>query len=192
MYLIAGLGNPERKYAATRHNVGFEAAFRVRAKENFPLEHVKFQAMVSLGKIGGEAVVVIRPLTYMNLSGRAVRETMNFYQIPPEQVIVIYDDVSLPFGTIRVRRGGSAGGHNGMKSIIQEIGTQDFPRVRIGVGEKPEGWDLADYVLSRFSKEEIEVIAQTVDVAADAAISIVTDGIEKTMNVYNTKGKEHE
>ena len=131
-------------------------------------------------------------MTYMNLSGRAVRETMNYYQIPPENVIVIYDDVSLPFGTIRVRRGGSAGGHNGMKNIIAEIGSQAFPRVRIGVGEKPEGWDLADYVLSHFTKEEIEQISRTIDEAADAAISIITNGVEKTMNIYNTKGKADE
>ena len=192
MYLIAGLGNPEKRYAATRHNDGFEAAFRVHEKENFPSEHGKFQAMVSLGKIGNESVALIRPMTYMNLSGRAVRETMNYYQIPPENVIVIYDDVSLPFGTIRVRRGGSAGGHNGMKNIIAEIGSQAFPRVRIGVGEKPEGWDLADYVLSHFTKEEIEQISRTIDEAADAAISIITNGVEKTMNIYNTKGKADE
>ena len=117
---------------------------------------------------------------------------MNYYQIPPENVIVIYDDVSLPFGTIRVRRGGSAGGHNGMKNIIAEIGSQAFPRVRIGVGEKPEGWDLADYVLSHFTKEEIEQISRTIDEAADAAISIITNGVEKTMNIYNTKGKADE
>ncbi len=192
MYLIAGLGNPDLKYAATRHNVGFEAAVRVREKEGFPSEHGKFQAMISLGRIGSEPVALIRPMTYMNLSGRAVRQVADFYKIPPENIIIIYDDVSLPFGTLRIRKGGSAGGHNGMKSIIAELGTQDFPRVRIGVGEKPAGWDLADYVLSHFTREEIEEIRKTIDLAADAAVSIVASGIDRAMNTYNTKGKEHE
>ena len=192
MYLIAGLGNPDLKYAATRHNVGFEAAVRVRETEGFPSEHGNFQAMISLGRIGSEPVALIRPMTYMNLSGRAVRQVADFYKIPPENIIIIYDDVSLPFGTLRIRKGGSAGGHNGMKSIIAELGTQDFPRVRIGVGEKPAGWDLADYVLSHFTREEIEEIQKTIDLAADAAVSIVASGIDRAMNTYNTKGKEHE
>ncbi|MBO6158756.1 MAG: aminoacyl-tRNA hydrolase [Firmicutes bacterium] len=187
MYLIAGLGNPDLKYAATRHNVGFEAAARLRDMKSFSTEHLKFHAMCSQGIIGSEKVLLIRPMTYMNLSGRAVREAMDFYKIEPDHLIVVYDDVDLPFGALRVRSKGSAGGHNGMKNIIQEIGSDAFARVRIGVGAKPDGWDLADYVLSHFTKEEIEIIRPVIESAAEACCLIVTDGAGKAMNVYNTR-----
>lgn len=187
MFLIAGLGNPEVKYAATRHNVGFEAAMFLHERLGFSSERNKFQALISQGKIGGESVVLCRPLTYMNRSGIAIRAASDFYGIEPDNIIVIYDDVALPFGHLRLRKGGSAGGHNGMKNIIEHLGTQDFPRVRIGVGEKPAGWDLADYVLAKFTKEEIPIIRDTVNLASEAAESIVRDGIDKAMNLYNTK-----
>lgn len=187
MFLIAGLGNPEVKYAATRHNVGFEAAMFLHERLGFSSERNKFQALISQGKIGGESVILCRPLTYMNRSGIAIRAASDFYGIEPDNIIVIYDDVALPFGHLRLRKGGSAGGHNGMKNIIEHLGTQDFPRVRIGVGEKPAGWDLADYVLAKFTKEEIPIIRDTVNLASEAAESIVRDGIDKAMNLYNTK-----
>ncbi|MCF0134983.1 MAG: aminoacyl-tRNA hydrolase, partial [Lachnospiraceae bacterium] len=150
-------------------------------------ERVKFQAQIAKGVIGGEDVVLVRPLTYMNLSGNAIRAVMDFYKIAPENVIIIYDDIDTPFGNLRIRESGSAGGHNGMKSIVQQMGTQDFPRVRIGVGAKPEGWDLADYVLSKFSSEEKPVIAETEERAAMAAAAIIEKGLSKAMNLYNSK-----
>ncbi len=187
MYLIAGLGNPDLKYAATRHNVGFEAVIRMHDELKFTPERAKFQAMISQGNIGGEPCILCRPMTYMNNSGIAIQAVANFYKIPADHVIVIYDDVSLPFGQLRLRKGGSAGGHNGMKSIISHLGTQDFPRVRIGVGEKPQGWDLADYVLAKFTAEEVVGIRETIAEAADAAEAIVSKGMDKAMNLYNTK-----
>lgn len=187
MYLIAGLGNPDAKYAATRHNVGFEAAVRLREQYIPGIEKKKFQSMMIQGTIAGEPCMILRPQTYMNNSGIAIREAANFYKIPPENIIVIYDDIALPLGTLRLRKGGSAGGHNGIKSIIAHLGTQDFPRVRIGVGGKPEGWDLADYVLGAFSKEETPVIREAIDLAAEAAAAILKKGMDKAMNEYNQK-----
>ena len=187
MYMIVGLGNPETKYASTRHNVGFEAAARLRDQYIPGSEKKKFQSMVIQGTIGGEPCLVMRPQTYMNNSGIAVREAASFYKISPDHIIVIYDDIALPLGALRLRKGGSAGGHNGIKSIISHLGTQDFPRVRIGVGGKPEGWDLADYVLGSFSKEEVPVIREAIDLAADAAAAILKNGMDKAMNEYNQK-----
>ena len=187
MYLIAGLGNPGLQYVNTRHNVGFDAALCLHDREKFSLERVKFNAMVSKGKIGEEDVVLVRPLTYMNLSGNAIRQVMDFYKIDPSCVIVIYDDIDLPLGKLRIRGFGSAGSHNGMKSVVQQLGTQDFPRIRIGVGAKPEGWDLADWVLSHFSKEDRTVIDETVKSAVDSACAIITKGLDKAMNLYNVK-----
>lgn len=187
MYLIAGLGNPDLKYAATRHNVGFEAAVRMHDTLKFTPERAKFQALISQGNIGGEPCILCRPMTYMNLSGVAIQAVAHFYKISPEHIIVMYDDVALPFGQLRLRKGGSAGGHNGMKNIISHLGTQEFPRVRIGVGAKPEGWDLADYVLSQFTPEEVPVIRDTIALAAEAAETIITKGMDRAMNLYNTK-----
>ncbi len=186
MYLIAGLGNPGSQYDNTRHNVGFGAAACLHEAYDFPPERAKLQAQVSKGVIGDEDVVLIRPLTYMNLSGNAVCAVMDFYKITPDHVIIIYDDIDTPFGAIRIREKGSAGSHNGMKNIVQMLGTQDFPRIRIGVGAKPEGWDLADYVLSHFSKEEQEIIQETEKKAAKAAAAIVEKGLSRAMNLYNT------
>lgn len=187
MYLIAGLGNPDLKYAATRHNVGFETVVRLHDELHFTPERAKFQALISQGTIGGEPCILCRPMTYMNHSGIAIQAVAGFYKIPPEQVIVIYDDVALPFGQLRLRKGGSAGGHNGMKSVIVHLGTQDFPRVRIGVGEKPAGWDLADYVLARFTPEEAVQIRDAIGQAAQAVQAIVTKGTEAAMNLYNSR-----
>lgn len=187
MYLIAGLGNPDLKYAATRHNVGFEAAVHLHDALHFTPERAKFQALISQGTIGGETCILCRPMTYMNNSGIAIQAVAAFYKIPADHVIVIYDDVALPFGQLRLRKGGSAGGHNGMKSIITHLGTQEFPRVRIGVGEKPQGWDLANYVLARFTDEEVPAIRKAIEEAAQAAEDIVAKGMDKAMNLYNSK-----
>lgn len=187
MYLIAGLGNPDLKYAATRHNVGFEAAMCLHEQQHFSSERGKFQALISQGEIEGESCILCRPMTYMNNSGIAVQAVAGFYKIPADHVIIVYDDIALPFGQLRLRKGGSAGGHNGMKSIIAHLGTQEFPRVRIGVGEKPQGWDLADYVLGRFTPEELPVIKETIQESAQAVQAIVTKGMDKAMNLYNIK-----
>ncbi len=186
MYLIAGLGNPEGKYAATRHNVGFEAAECLRKKLGCGLPRIRFHADIAQGKVGTENVLVVRPLTYMNLSGTAIREIADFYKIAPDHVIVMCDDVSIPFGHLRLRPNGSAGGHNGLKNIIEQLGSQNFMRIRIGVGEKPAGWDLADYVLCRMSAEEQQQIGETAAQAAEAAVCIIEQGLGKAMNRFNT------
>lgn len=187
MYLIAGLGNPELRYAATRHNVGFEAAARLSERYAQGREKRKFQSLMVQGSIEGEPCIILRPQTYMNNSGIAVREAAAFYKIPAERILVIYDDIALPLGALRLRKGGSAGGHNGIKSIIAHLGTQDFPRIRIGVGGKPDGWDLADYVLGAFTKEEQPVILETLDLAVKAAAAVLVKGMDKAMNEYNQK-----
>ncbi len=188
MILIAGLGNPEKKYAGTRHNVGFEAAEILRQQMGWGRTKTKFHSELVQGTLGAEPCLLCRPLTYMNNSGIAVREIADFYRIPPDQIIVIYDDIALPPGTLRVRGSGSAGGHNGIRSIIAHLGTQDFARVRIGVGAKPEGMDLADYVLGRFSAEELPLIRQACTQAAEAVQVWVRQGLDKAMNQYNRKG----
>lgn len=186
MYLIAGLGNPERKYANTRHNVGFDAAESLRREIGAGLSRVRFHAEISRGEIGGEPVIIARPLTYMNLSGNAIAEITSFYRIEPEHVIIFCDDVNLPLGHLRIRKAGSAGGHNGLKNIIERLGSDQFGRVRIGVGEKPEGWDLADHVLAHMNAEEQAVIAEAEKNAAKAAIVYITKGLNEAMNRYNT------
>lgn len=190
MILIAGLGNPDLKYAATRHNVGFEAVACLLEAYHIKGEKKKFHALLAQGDIEGIPCLFCRPQTYMNNSGVAVREIMDFYKISVSDLIVIYDDISIPLGALRLRGGGSAGGHNGMKSIIAHVGSQDFPRVRIGVGEKPPGWDLADYVLSNFSKDEIPVIGETIRQAAQAAACIVSQGLDRAMNRFNLKAPQ--
>lgn len=187
MYLIAGLGNPGSEYQETRHNVGFKAARMLAEKEEFPMEREKFSALITKGSIKDEDVIIVRPLTYMNNSGLAIRQVMDFYKIPVENVIIMYDDIDLPLGNLRIRENGSAGTHNGMRSIVSHLNSTNFPRIRIGVGGKPEGWDLADYVLSRFSGDEKEIIEETEMKAAKAAASIVKDGLSKAMNKFNSK-----
>lgn len=185
MYLIAGLGNPTREYAGTRHNIGYDTITRLCDDYGISLDSKKHKGLCGKGIIEGEKVVLIQPLTYMNLSGDCVKEAADFYKIDPEHIIIIYDDVSLPVGKLRVRAKGSAGGHNGMKSIIARLGTEEFPRIRIGVGEKPAGWDLADYVLGRFKTEELPLMREAVGNAAKACGLILKDGIETAMNRSN-------
>ena len=187
MYLIAGLGNPGREYENTRHNAGFASIDRLAEKNHISIDMKKFQALCGTGYIGGQKVLLLKPQTYMNLSGESLRAACDFFKIDPEQeLIVIYDDISLAPGQLRIRAKGSAGGHNGIKSIISHLGTQVFLRVKVGVGEKPQGWDLADYVLGHFSKEEQQVMQESFDRAADAAAALLSEEVQHVMNEYNT------
>lgn len=185
MYLIAGLGNPGREYETTRHNVGFMAIDALAGKLGVDVSTRKFLGYVGSSFIGGEKVVLLKPQTYMNASGESIRAAADFYKVEPEHVLVIYDDISLDIGSIRVRAKGSAGGHNGMKSIISHLGTDAYPRIRIGIGDKPARMDLADYVLSHFTKEETQTLQDAVTDAADAAALLITDGVQTAMNRYN-------
>ncbi|NMB43663.1 MAG: aminoacyl-tRNA hydrolase [Clostridiales bacterium] len=193
MYIIVGLGNPGRKYIGTRHNIGFDAITRISDDFNISLNINKHKAICGAGFIGGEKVLLAQPQTYMNLSGESVRALADFYKVSPENIIVIYDDINLEVGQLRIRKSGSAGGHNGIKNIIQHLGTQDFPRIRIGVGQKPQEWDLVDYVLSKFSDEENKVLRHALKNASDATKVLIDEDITAAMNIYNRKidiGKE--
>lgn len=191
MFLIAGLGNPGRQYEKTRHNMGFDTIDELIERHRIPQGGIAHKAMYGKGMIAGEKVLAVKPLTYMNLSGEAIREYVNYYKMDPEtELIVIYDDIDLDPGQIRIRKKGSAGGHNGIKSIIAQIGTQNFYRIKVGVGAKPKGWDLADYVLGRFSSEERELVDKAICDAADAVEMILKDGIEAAMNHYNGAAKK--
>lgn len=186
MYIIVGLGNPERKYDGTRHNIGFSAVTALADANNISIDTKKHKALIGKGVIAGQKVILAEPLTYMNLSGESVRELVDYYKISPsEELVVIYDDVALEPGRLRIRAKGSAGGHNGIKSIISHLGSQEFYRIRIGVGEKPAGWDLADYVLGRFPKEEEPIIRDALERAADACSVIMTQDINAAMNQFN-------
>jgi len=187
MFLIIGLGNPGPEYAWTRHNSGFEAIDKLAFDHKIKIGKTKRRAQVGEGVICAEKCVLIKPQTYMNLSGECVREQIAFYKAQPSDIIVIYDDTSLNVGEIRVRKKGSAGGHNGMKNIIRELDTDEFVRVRIGIGEKPPRWDLKDYVLSRFKKEEFDAMVEGVTRACEAVESIIKDGIDTAMNRFNKK-----
>lgn len=187
MRIIIGLGNPTRDYQATRHNIGFDTITRLSDEYNIPLDFKKHKALCGKGYIGGEKVIIAQPQTFMNLSGESVRELVDFYKVTNEDIIVIYDDVALDVGQLRIRPKGSAGGHNGIKSIIAHLGTDEFPRIRVGVGEKPRTWDLADYVLGRFDSEEQPVIREALGRAAKACEMMITDGIEEAMNQFNRK-----
>ena len=174
------------KFENTRHNVGFMAGDELAKKLNVKIDRAKFKALVRQVEIGGEKVLLMKPQTYMNLSGDAVREAMAFYKIPIDHVIVISDDVSLPVGKLRIRRSGSAGGHNGLKDIIAKCGGDGFPRVKVGVGEKPHpDYDMADWVLSAFKGDDLKTINEAVKKAASAAEVIITSGVDKAMAAYN-------
>lgn len=188
MYIIVGLGNPGKQYAHTRHNVGFDMIDILADKYNISVDIKKHKALCGKGMIGGQKVVLAKPQTFMNLSGESVRELVDFYKIDPEEeLIVIYDDISLEPGQLRVRPKGSAGGHNGIKNIIAHLGTQVFKRVKVGVGEKPKGYDLADYVLGHFSKEDRMLMEDAFGRAAEAAVCMMNDSMEHAMNQYNKK-----
>ena len=192
MYLIAGLGNPTKKYEGTRHNVGFETVDIIADSQGIALSSNKHKAVYGQGFIGGEKVILAKPQTFMNLSGEAIRALVDFYKIEPDHVLIISDDIDLPLGQLRIRQKGSAGGHNGLKNIIAHLGSQDFPRIKIGIGSKPEGWDLADYVLSKYSKEHRVVMTNAQKDAAEAAALIVSGRVSEAMNRYNTKKQKKE
>ena len=187
MKLIAGLGNPTPQYEGTRHNVGFDVADRLAEQYQIPLDTVKHKGVYGKGIIDGVKVILLKPMTFMNLSGESIAAVAGYYKIAPEDVIVIYDDINLDVGRLRIRERGSAGGHNGMKNIIAQLGTDTFPRIRVGVGMKPQNMDLVDYVLSRFSKEERMLVEDGYDRACAAAALLVADEIARAMNDYNGK-----
>lgn len=189
MYIIVGLGNPTSRYAGTRHNVGFEVIECLEKKYGIDVNTKKHKAMIGKGIIGTQKVLLVKPQTFMNLSGESVREIMDYYKAKESDLIVIYDDISLAVGQLRIRAKGSAGGHNGIKSIIQHIGTQEFWRIKVGVGEKPAHRDLADYVLGRFQGEEKEIMEEAFSDAADAVAVMLKDGIEAAMNQFNRAKK---
>lgn len=186
MYIIAGLGNPGREYVGTRHNVGFEVLDAVAAKFDIKINKLKFNGMYGEGKICGEKVLLVKPQTYMNLSGESIRDFAAWYKVDSTRTIIIYDDVSLPTGKLRLRPKGSAGGHNGVKSIIYQLNTDVFPRIKVGVG-KPENpdFDLADYVLGKFGRDEVKTLVASAITAAEAVETIIEDGMERAMAKYN-------
>lgn len=183
--VIAGLGNPGNKYEFTRHNVGFRTIDLISEKYGIRVNRLRHKALLGDGEINGTRVLLVKPQTFMNLSGESIREIYEWYKLPVENIIVIYDDVDLPVGTVRIRPKGSSGTHNGMKSVIYQLQSDNFPRIRIGIGKAPEGWDLADYVLGRFNDDEARIIAASIERAAEAAAMIVTGGINAAMNLYN-------
>jgi PTH1 family peptidyl-tRNA hydrolase len=187
IWLIAGLGNPGKQYEHTWHNSGYQALDRLAAKHRLSLERIRFRALTAEGQIEGGSCLLIKPLTYMNLSGESVREAAHYYQIPPENILVIYDDIDLSCGSIRIRRSGGPGTHNGMRSMIECLGTQSFPRIRIGIGPKPEQWDLADFVLSKIQPELIEPWSSAVDLAVDAAELILKEGLSGAISALNQR-----
>lgn len=190
MFLIVGLGNPGKKYEGTRHNIGFDVIDALAERYNINMNEKKHRALCGTGVILGAKVILAKPLTYMNLSGESAAEIINYYKLDPEaEMLVIFDDVSLVPGQIRVRKKGSAGGHNGIKSIIARTGTQNFMRIKVGVGEKPKDWDLADYVLGRFAKEERALVDAAVEAAAAAAGLILQGEIDRAMNDFNSKAR---
>ena len=189
MYIIAGLGNPTKEYDKTRHNVGFAVIDRLADRYGIDVSERKHKALCGRGAIEGQKVLLLKPQTFMNLSGESIRAAMDYYKATPEELIVVYDDISLEPGQLRIRLKGSAGGHNGIKNIIAHLGTQEFPRVKVGIGAKPLRMDLADYVLSRFGSGEQKLMDEAFQEAAQAVAAMLTDGPERAMNHYNTKKK---
>lgn len=185
-YIVVGLGNSGNKYENTRHNAGFIAADRMAERLGVKTDRIKFKSLCATGKIGESRVLLMKPSTYMNNSGLAVTEAMSFYKIPPERVLIMFDDISLDVGKLRIRRKGSDGGHNGMKNIIYLSGSDQFPRIKIGIGHKPEKWDLADWVLSRFTEDEYRLISETADKACEAAELIIAGNTDRAMNLFNS------
>ncbi len=191
MYIIAGLGNPTQQYDHTRHNIGFDTITYLADRYHITMNTKKFQAICGTGVIEGQKVLLLKPQTYMNLSGNSIGEAVNFYKLDPAtEVIVIYDDIALEPGYIRVRKKGSAGGHNGIKDIIAHLGTQEFQRIRVGVGEKPKDYDLAAYVLGHFAAEDRKKVEEAIVQAADAVELMVQDRADEAMNLYNKKKHE--
>lgn len=183
MFLIVGLGNPGSQYEDTRHNIGFKVVDNIAKEYNIEINRQKFKGMCGEGFINGEKVILLKPTTYMNLSGESVREVVDFYKLSNDDVLVIYDDISLDVGRLRIREKGSAGGHNGIKSIIAHLGTDIFPRIKVGVGQP--NVDLVNYVLGKFTKEEMEVLNESIDASTIAAKEIISNDVKTAMNIYN-------
>ncbi|MEY8325565.1 aminoacyl-tRNA hydrolase [Lachnospiraceae bacterium 54-11] len=191
MFLIAGLGNPKREYDNTRHNIGFDMIDAMAEKYHISVRNIKNRAMTGQGIINGQKVILVKPLTFMNLSGESIRPLVDYYKIDTgRELIVVSDDINLPAGQIRIRKKGSAGGHNGLKNIIAQLGSEEFQRIRIGVGGKPENYDLADYVLGHFTKEEKSLMEKTVSMAVEAAELMLMGDTDKAMNEYNRKAEK--
>lgn len=185
MYLIVGLGNPEEEYSNTRHNMGFNTINKIAQKYDIEIKKSKFQGLYESGIIEGQKVILIKPQTYMNLSGDCVQEFADFYKVEKENIIIIYDDMDIEPGEIKIRKKGSAGGHNGMKSIIQMLGTEEFPRVRIGIGRPSHDDDKINYVIGAIPVEEIQKLEEGVDKAKESVIEILKNGIDTAMNKFN-------
>lgn len=186
-FLLVGLGNPDKKYEHTRHNAGFMCVDALSKKEGFTVDRLKYKSLFADTKINGHRVIVLKPQTYMNLSGEAVREAAAFFKIPPENILVIFDDISLDVGKMRIRRKGSDGGHNGIKSIVSCIGSTNFPRIKIGVGKKPHpDYDLANWVLSNFTKQEDPLLNEALDHATQAVKLLLDGKTDEAMNRYNS------
>lgn len=194
MYIIAGLGNPGQKYEGTRHNIGYRVLDELAKKYDINILESKFKGLIGKGMIQGEKAILIKPLTYMNLSGECIGEAVSYFKIDETaELIVVADDINLNVGQIRIRKKGSAGGHNGLKNIILHLGSENFIRVRMGVGDKPVGYDLADYVLGHFKKEEEELLSESKNNAVLAIETIISEGPDQAMNLYNQKrGKSNE
>lgn len=191
MYIIAGLGNPKREYENTRHNIGFDVIEELAEQENIGVLEMKHKAVIGKGYIEGQKVILAKPQTFMNLSGESIRELADYYKVDATtNLIVISDDISLAPGQLRIRKKGSAGGHNGLKNIISHLGHDNFIRIRMGVGEKPKGYDLADYVLGHFSKEERVLMDEAVKKACDAIRLIIAQDADAAMNRYNSKAAQ--
>lgn len=184
-FIIFGLGNPGREYELTRHNIGFIAVDKLSIAWRIELSRVKYKSLVGEGKVGDGKVILAKPLTYMNRSGNAVRSFMNFYKITPDRILVIHDDMDLPFGSLRIRSSGGSAGQRGMQSIISAIGTQDFARLRVGIGRPPGRMDPMDYVLKKFSKKDQEDLDFVLNAITSAVETLIADGIEKAMTLYN-------
>ncbi|MBO4265624.1 MAG: aminoacyl-tRNA hydrolase [Lachnospiraceae bacterium] len=193
MYIIVGLGNPSPEYAGTRHNAGFEVVNILADRFDIETDYIKHKAICGRGVIEGNKVMLAMPQTFMNLSGESVRQLVDYYKIDvPTELIVVYDDINLSPGRIRIRKSGSAGGHNGMKNIITHLGTDEFMRIRVGVGDKPKGYDLADHVLGHFTEEERRIMEVAFIDAANSVVTILNDGIDAAMNRYNGSKKEED
>ena len=185
MYLIVGLGNPEEEYANTRHNMGFDTINEISKRNEIQVTKKKFDAFYGNGFINQEKVVLVKPQTYMNLSGQAVKQFMDFYKLEKENLIIIYDDMDIDPSVIKIRKKGGSGGHNGMKSIIQHIGTEEFTRIRIGIGRPKEEFDKINYVIGSVNKEQHNILQKGVSLASEAVENIVKNGVDKAMNKFN-------
>lgn len=189
IFCIVGLGNPGRQYEDTKHNVGFHVIDRLAEKYDIQVTKFKNKALMGDGTIKGKRVLLVKPQTFMNLSGESVREIVNFYKIPQERFVVIFDDTSLPCGSVRIREKGSHGGHNGIRNIIDQMGTDEFNRIKVGIGEKPNGWDLADYVLAKFAPDDLPLMEQGMDKAVLGVELMLSRGIQDAANRVNQKPK---